>query len=370
MNKYIDGTIMEMLERLKTLKVKIPVNTLPDTFKQLAAISLSELDNNIIELERLQKDPKYQVSSNLPFKLNSLQKLISGIDYLENFIISSLNRYTGEDERLTKLVDRICKEIKYPLLSPVASGLSQNYYCFHPKFNLLTVPLLESEFLLHLPDLYHELAHQLISTKNHPTILPFQTKLGQFNLSILEYFEEQKKELMRNNGIDRIKYVDFFTESWIQGWSIELFCDLFGVYTLGLAFAWAHLHLCVKRGINPYETLSSHPADDARMQTILFGLENIGFKDESKIVSTYWEKYLKISGGISESNFKLAFPHQMLKNCASLSYEGIKEIKCQVVSKSVKSEINSILNESWDRFINNPNDFIVWEKGTRERFKV
>ncbi len=28
MNNYIDGTIMEMLKRLKTLKVKIPVNTL------------------------------------------------------------------------------------------------------------------------------------------------------------------------------------------------------------------------------------------------------------------------------------------------------------------------------------------------------
>ena len=261
MNKYIDGTIMEMLERLKTLKVKIPVSTLHDVFKPLAAISLNELDKNILELERLQRDPKYQVASNLPFKLNSLQKLISGIDYLENFIISSLNRCTEEDERLTKLVDKICKEISYPLLSPVASGLSQNYYCFHPKFNLLTVPLLESEFLLHLPDLYHELAHQLISTKNHPTILPFQTKLGQFNLNILEYFEDQKRELMRNNGIDRIDYVDLFTELWIQGWSIELFCDLFGVYTIGVAFAWAHLHLCVKRGNNPFETHSSHPAE-------------------------------------------------------------------------------------------------------------
>ncbi len=359
-----------MLERLKSLKLKIPVNTLPDGFKQLAAISLGELDKNIAELERLQKDPKYQVSSNLPFKLNALQKLINGIDYLENFIISSLNRCSIEDEHLTKLVDRICKEIKYPLLSPVASGLSQNYYCYHPKFNLLAVPLLESEFLLHLPDLYHELAHQLISTKNHPTILPFQTKLGQFNLNVLEYFEEQRKELSRNNGMDRIKYVDIFTELWIQGWSIELFCDLFGVYTLGLAFAWAHLHLCVKRGNNPYETMNSHPADDARMQTILFGLENIGLKDESKIVSTYWGKYLQICGGISESNFKLAFPYQILTNCASLSFEGIKEIRCQIAGKSVKNEIYLTLNESWDRFINNPNDFIVWEKGIRDRLNM
>lgn len=373
MNKYLNGTILEMLERVKTLKTKIPVNRLPNCFKQLAATSTTELDKNISELERLYQDPKFQVLSNLPFKLIALQKLVYAIDYLENYLIASLHRCEKEDETLTLLIDKVCKEINYPLLSPVASRLSQSYYCIDVKFNHMRVPLLESEFLLHMPDLYHELAHPLISVKNHPSIAPFQEKLGQFNLFTAQYFEEQIKEQKRNNG-QQIKSLEIFSDSWIEGWSVELFCDLFGVYTLGPAYAWAHLHLCVKRANDPFETpefyVSSHPADDARMQTILFGLEHIGFKDEVKMISEHWKMYVDLSGGTMEANFKLAFPKHILEHCAMLAYEATKAIKCQIANVDLKSEIYISLNTAWEKFINDPLDYIGWEKMQREKYNV
>lgn len=373
MNKYLNGTILEMLERVKTLKTKIPVNTLPDGFKQLAATSTGELDKNISELEKLFKDPKYQVGANLPYKLNAFQKLVNGIDYLENFIIASLNRCSDEDEKLTKLVDKICKEIKYPLLSPVASRLSQNYYCIHHKFNLLAVPLLESEFLLHMPDLYHELAHPLISTRNHPNVALFQEKLGQFNLFTSQFFEEQVKEQKRNNG-ELAKHLDVFSESWIEGWSIEMFCDLFGAYTLGPAYAWAHLHLCVKRGNDPFDTpshfVSSHPADDARMQVVLLGLEQIGFQAEVDTIKGYWDNYVNLSGGTKDANFKLAYPKHVLEHCAVLCLEATKGIKCLIASRESGNEIHSMLNTAWVKFINDPLDYVGWEKLQREKYNV
>jgi hypothetical protein len=373
MNKYLNGTILEMLERVKTLKTKIPVNSLPDCFKQLAATSINELDKNILELERLYKDPKFQVVSNLPFKLTAFQKLVHIIDYLENYIIASLNRCSNEDEILTKLVDKICKEINYPLLSPVASRLSQGYYCIDVKFNHMRVPLLESEFLLHMPDLYHELAHPLIALKNHPNISPFQERLGQFNSFTISYFDEQIKEQKRNNG-QQVRFLEIFTESWIEGWSVELFCDLFGIYTLGPAYAWAHLHLCVKRANNPFETpeyfVSSHPADDARMQALLIGLENLGFKDDVKLIKEHWSLYINLSGGTLESNFKLAFPKQLLEHCAILALEATKAIKCRIANSNPNNEINLLLNTAWQKFINDPIDYIGWEKLQREKYNV
>jgi hypothetical protein len=373
MNKYLNGTILEMLERVKTLKTKIPVNTLPDCFKQLAANSTIELDKNILELERLSKDPRFQVPSNLPFKLTALQKLVFDIDYLENYIIASLHRCQHEDETLTKLIDKVCKEIKYPLLSPVASRLSQSYYCIDVKFNHMRVPLLESEFLLHMPDLYHELAHPLISVKNHPSISPFQNKLGELNSFTDAYFEEQIKDQKRNNG-QQIKLLELFSESWIEGWSVELFCDLFGVYTLGPAYAWAHLHLCVKRANDPFETpeyfVSSHPADDARMQTILFGLEHIGYKDDVKVIHEHWKMYVELSGGTKEASFKLAFPKHILEHSAMLAFEATKAIKCQIAHRDLKSEIYTSLNTAWQKFINDPLDYIGWEKMLREKYDV
>ena len=52
-----------------------------------------------------------------------------------------------------------------------------------------------------------------------------------------------------------------WSNAWVGGWAIELFCNLFAVFTLGPAFVWSHLHLSTKRGSDPFHTLghSSHP---------------------------------------------------------------------------------------------------------------
>lgn len=59
-----------------------------------------------------------------------------------------------------------------------------------------------------MPDLYHELAHPLISVKNHPSVASFQEKLGQFNLFSSQFFEDQIKEQKRNNGQQIKKFRD------------------------------------------------------------------------------------------------------------------------------------------------------------------
>lgn len=371
---YINGTILEMLERVKALKTKIPVSKLENCFKTLAALASNELDNNIKGLNRLLSDKKYQVKSNLPHKLIAFQKLVIEIDYLENYIIAALNRSTEEDGVLSEQINKICKEINYPLLSPVASRLSQSYYCIDTKFNHLRVPLLESEFLLHMPDLYHELAHPIISTQDHPSVTPFQNRLGLFNIFIEEYFDKETIEYRRNDGAEIADRLEIYRASWIESWSIELFCDLFGVYTLGPAYAWAHLHLCVKRGGDPFDTpyysTSSHPADDARMQSIIHGLNLIGFTEEAVKITSYWKNYLKICGTKIDSNFKNAYPNVLLEYCATMALEGVNSIKCNVASKDTSSEIYKLLNTAWANFIEAPLEYIEWEKLQIEKYRV
>ena len=38
-----------------------------------------------------------------------------------------------------------------------------------------------------------------------------------------------------------------------MGWANEIFCDLFAIYTLGPAYAWAHFHLTARHESDPYE---------------------------------------------------------------------------------------------------------------------
>jgi hypothetical protein len=55
----------------------------------------------------------------------------------------------------------IAEELMFPLPAPVVSCQSHFSSYFHafPGLNVLRVPLKEGHFLLHLPDLYHELGH-------------------------------------------------------------------------------------------------------------------------------------------------------------------------------------------------------------------
>jgi hypothetical protein len=373
MKKYLNGTILETLERVKSLKTKIPTQGLPDCFHQLAANCTNDIDNVINVLDEFITNPKYQVELNQRRKLIDFQEVVKYIDYLENKIIAPLSRWDNDDVKITKFIQKVCDEIKYPLLSPVASRLSQEYYCIDTKFNHMRVPLLESEFLLHMPDLYHELAHPIIAMTNDPRVSKFQEYLGQFIGYAENYCQEEINTYRKNNGEEESRYLELFSQSWVN-WGIELFCDLFATYTLGPAYAWANLHLCVKRGYNSFHTpsfeTSSHPADDARMQAILHGLDLIGFKTEAKAITEYWQKYLGLNGSSITANFKMAFPKHLLEYCAALALDATKSIKCQVAKPELTNEIYSLLNTAWSKFIDDPIDYIGWERKQREEYEV
>lgn len=367
MNKYLNGSIYEMLERAKILKTKIPRLDLPDCFYQLAALVTNEIDLHISSLEYLLKDPKYQIPDNAPTKLTSFQGIVREMDYIENSVVSALNRWRKDDIIITKFVKRICSEIKYPLLPPVASRLSETYYCIDTKFNHLRVPLLEIEFLLHSPDLYHELAHPLLQTKNDPSVAGIRTQLSHFIRFLRLQFDE-KIRIERNNGNTLlVEKLQIFKDSWIiGGWATEFFCDLFGIYTLGPAFAWAHLHLCVKRGDEPFETPnfspSSHPADNARMEAMLIALSLIGFNEDKIKISEYWNQYIIVNGGVKDSDYKWAYPKEILEHCVNNALIGTKSIGCSVVTPNSNGKLYILLNEAWKLFIDNPKEYLKWEK--------
>ena len=61
---------------------------------------------------------------------------------------------------------------------------------------------------------------------------------------------------------------------------------------MGPAFAWANLHLVAKRGGDPFAVPTrvhlTHPADDARMKVMLYGLKAAGFDQELPDIECRW----------------------------------------------------------------------------------
>src|SRR5262249_21339204 len=146
-------------------------------------------------------------------------------------------------------------------------------------------------------------------------------------------------------------YFHVWGKSWLE-WAVELFCDLFAVYTVGPAFGWSHVHLFTKLGDNPYRVplveKSSHPADQARMQVILHGLCLIGFEDKAQQIEQRWTQIVRISGAIEEPEYQRCYPNDLLEKFAQKAYEAAIESQCRVVGPDADQPIFQMLNEAWD----------------------
>ncbi len=172
------------------------------------------------------------------------RRAVADLDLVETVGFAAIERANKEDLRLNALMDRIRLEIAYPLLPPVVTSLSRAYFGIFPSLNLLCVPLTEGRFLLHLPDLYHEIGHPLLRAANNPVVEPFR----QAHDRVMQSGDDVPRRRVAEPrsaaaGPRRWSYtLECWVRSWVS-WSVEFLCDLFGAFTVGPAFAWSHLHL-------------------------------------------------------------------------------------------------------------------------------
>lgn len=350
MDDYIDGLIVEGISRAEKLKTKIkPLQT--THFETLKEDACKLLNQHISSLK------SYIGKGHNSNRLNLIKHDLREIDELQNIVFTTLNRCSNDDLLMSDFIERICKEINYPLITPFVSCLSQDYYEIHPDFNLLRVPLLECDFFLHLPDLYHEIAHPIFTNTNSAN-----QKAGWLFHQIKTHFDNMISSDKRNNNGRYVPFYHTYADNW-KAWIEEFFCDLFALYTLGPAYAWSHLHLTIKQGGNPYEIEqeSSHPNEEARMQILCIGLKNLGFHKEQRNIWKKWEKAMKfLSYTKKASFFKRAYPKKLLEQCAKTVLEVVEDIDCVVISKK-QGKIATHLNKAWELFWSNPMTYPEWE---------
>jgi hypothetical protein len=375
MMDYLDGAIAEALIKARTLKAKIPgsAHILPD-FEALATRAESEIDGVIGQLEMLREDPDYLDPVNLKQKVSLYRQIIGGLSILENVVVAAIARSHVDDAYVNRLVRAICREIDYPIQKPVASCLSQSYYHIYSGYNLLCMPLLESDFLLHIPDIYHELCHPLIQIDN-PKLQRFQLELGRFNVFVKRHFAQQiahyELNKSRKGTVDML-YI--WRDCWIEKWSVEFFCDLFGLYTLGPAYAWSNLHLCLKISTDVYDVphfaVTSHPPDEARMQALFNALTLLGYQDDCRLIKQRWTEFKTTMQLHKRAEYDLAVPDLLLEQIAVSALEAVKSLNCRLATPTNKGSIAAMLNEAWAVFWQSPSDFPEWEQQTVTTFKV
>ena len=272
---YLIGSICQSLERIRQLR-QIVQRSYRREYDGLRQICLTYLDTERAALRRLDEETIVDAALQAPRRIREFKRIVEQLEAVENVGVFALSRVSQDDDFLNRLTTDICQEITYPLIPPVVSHISQDYFHIYPEFNLLCLPLMESRFLLHLSDIYHELCHlfHLDQNADLPTLESYHTAYNRSRFKMVQHFRDEivaADRLLKSES--KLYQLQLWQTCWVKFWMQEFFCDLFGVLTTGPAFAWSHYHLCVKRSDAPFATPlmfeTTHPADDARMHAAL-----------------------------------------------------------------------------------------------------
>ena len=364
---YLLGMSGQSTERIRQLRqiIQVPCRREYDGLRQ---ICLTRLDVAQAALNRLAEETVVDTVLQVPRRVREFKRIVEQLEAVENFGVFALSRISQDDDFLNRLITDVCREINYPLISPVVSHISQDYFHIYLGFNLLCIPLMESRFLLHLPDIYHELCHPFHQRQNAdlPALELYHDRFKHSRFEMVRYFRDKSiaaERLRRPAG--KLHQLQLWRTCWDRFWMQELFCDLFGVLTTGPAFAWAHYHLCVKRGGNPFETpltfVSTHPADNARMSVALMMLRIIGFDSDVNLIKAAWRDFINVMGYFPSAEYDQCYPEVLLSTIVSDVIEGTEGTGVVVADQDFQRPIVGLLNAAWREFWRTPREYPAWE---------
>jgi len=371
LDEYLVGSIGQLHERARKLLGDISrelarkKHLIPE-FHQLAQTCRNQVNSLVSDLQNLLTDPRFKRPNLQSIRLRAYKRIVAELDFIECVGVAALIRLIDEDRWMTKVVGEIKDEIGYPLIPPVVSCQSQAYFEAFPALNLLAVPQKEVHFLLHLPDLYHELAHFILTEKNNPAVEAYAQALGKSVMAARGHVAALLSKLGRGPRGLQPKFLAW-DSSWVTAWGIELYCDLFGAFAVGPAYGWAHLHLCAKRGGDPFLVESTpdstHPPDQARMVVVLEALCRLGYAKEAAEIEDRWESLLAYAGYKPHADYAICFPSALLKGFADDALAGYGRLGCKPSAPTSGCAIHSLLNEAWTQFWASPGKYAAWEKG-------
>ena len=363
---YLAGSIRQSIERIRQLR-GIVQSQHPREYDGLRQLCLTKLDQALAGLNGLISERIVDPTLQTPRRVRAFKRLVEQLNNVEGIGIFALNRRSAEDELLNHLITDICNEISYPLITPVISHMSQDYFHIYSEFNLLCLPLIESRFLLHLPDVYHELCHPLHRNLDLHVLQSYDAAFKDSLFGMVRHYQSEilAAERLRNQEA-RLFQLQLWRTCWAKYWMEEFFCDLFGVLTAGPAYAWSHYHLSVKRGGDPYETPltfeTTHPADDARMRAVLEMLRSSGaFKNQADAIAAAWREFVGIMGYRAPAEYVQCYSDGQIASIVAAVRQGVEGIGVQLAGGTGNGKIRILLDDAWKEFWQSPTTYQEWE---------
>jgi hypothetical protein len=377
MKEYLKALIMEQIDRGLYLKKLIPYPLKYPELSSLAERCSKIIDDNIISLKYLLNELEKRGEDELRDIYRGFKMLQREIELVECYGIPTLYYVTEEIGYLNKIIFRIHQEINLPLTPPSVACISTNYYYFHPFTNVIFVPLGESNFLLHLPDIFHELGHEVFYNRESELRLrKVDESYRKAIIIITNYYKELWIRKTRETGPEEIpRRILSIHSLWKDYWMEEFFCDLFACYVVGPAYAWSHFHLATKKTEDAYSLSQKHPSVDSRTKMLSIALTKLGFKNEATSLLSKWKNMPFIANIEPITEYQYAYPINLMEEIADVFLTGLKESGFSIISPEKLEKLNQnsivkLLNEAWKVFWNEPPmEYRNWEEKAVEKLK-
>jgi hypothetical protein len=369
--KHFHATLTQIEERAKRLLGDVPLRV--PSMEALAESCRRDLDSVIYSAQQLRDDTQFRHEAVQTERLQLLRNLFGQLDVLESTAVAALQRVNDEDRRMTRTIQALADECHFPLPAPVVSCTSQDYFNIDTRLRLVQMPLTDGRHLLHLPDLAHEMAHILLADLNNPKSKAFKQAMREVKARVIKHFDERGKNLaLGRSPASLVSRIPVWWKSWMDAWVVEFFCDLFGVFSVGPAYGWAHLHLCMRQPTDSYHyptfNTTSHPANAARTTVIVEGLRMAGFGTDADELAKAWRQLLHITGEKSDADFAECYPSNLVRSTVEFGFNGYRDIGCRVITTASMGTCQLLLNESWRQFRAEPQNYPAWESAAMVRF--
>src|SRR5216683_2193050 len=286
-----------------------------------------------------------------------LEPLLHDLAERFRFLEEELGRMTvpPEAEASRKRIHQIAARAKKRVDAVLADPDVSRPDFAKKEMNLILVPHGEATHLLGWADLYHELAHFLVS-RNESTILKPLMDLVE------GHFAKAIDEATRLGwSPDAIEELRLFRSLWLGDWIVEFACDLLATFATRLSFAWCNLRLCARMSTDVFGTVRSHPADAARTRAILEMLALVSDGKDREFVEDRWVELVSTIGAVEPQSFEIPYPRQLLRDLAKQAKQSFETLGLKSYT-SKEDHLGDLLHEAWKHFQSHPESYADWER--------
>lgn len=370
---YLLGALPWLRRRAKLLLNRLRALEIPPSIASRLVAQIDKLESTVSDVSLRLEDPTLTDASYIGQHLIDFHNWVRTVDDIETVFLPLIESWGDDEEVMQKLANRVCQEANLPpTIQPITALYSPWYFFVRQDLDVIYMPRLESYFLLHLPDLYHEIGHVLLKQVHHVLWEDFPRRVQE------HFGREHLRGTLQNDPLASTGTYLYLADSWVNRWLIEFTCDIFATYSCGPAYGWSHMHLCASKG--EVESIyhpsagedALHPADEARWRVIAHALGDMGFEAEAQEIERRWRSLVRSLGESEPTNFHIAYPMNVLEDMQRQIQRGLMSLDVTLYQTSsqgngCEQRLSDLLNQAWTKFWQDPVKYADWETERLQR---